>query len=49
MPRSWCSTCRAVADIARATGETAPFPYEDLRFGEPKRDDLSFIVMEKAL
>lgn len=32
-----------------ATGETRPFPYEDLRFGEPKRDDLAFIVMEKGL
>lgn len=32
-----------------ATGETLPFPYGDTRFGLPKRDDLSFIVMEKAL
>lgn len=32
-----------------ATGETLPFPYGDERFGLPKRDDLSFIVMEKAL
>jgi ribosomal protein S18 acetylase RimI-like enzyme len=32
-----------------ATGETLPFPYGDARFGLPKRDDLSFIVMEKAL
>lgn len=31
------------------TGERRPFPYADLRFGEPKRDDLEFIVMEKAL
>lgn len=31
------------------TGETAPFPYEDRRFGEPRRDDLAFIVMEKTL
>lgn len=31
------------------TGETAPFPYGDLRFGEPLRDDLAFILMEKAL
>jgi ribosomal protein S18 acetylase RimI-like enzyme len=32
-----------------ATGETLPFPYGDTRFGLPKRDDLRFIVMEKAL
>lgn len=31
------------------TGETAPFPYEDQRFGVPIRDDLSFILMEKQL
>lgn len=31
------------------TGETRPFPYADLRFGRPARDDLEFIVMEKAL
>jgi len=31
------------------TGETAPFFYGDARFGLPKRDDLSFVVMEKAL
>jgi ribosomal protein S18 acetylase RimI-like enzyme len=31
------------------TGETRPFPYADLRFGEPARDDLEFIVLEKAL
>jgi GNAT superfamily N-acetyltransferase len=33
----------------RRTGETAPFFYGDERFGLPKRDDLSFIVLEKAL
>jgi len=33
----------------RATGETAPFYYGDPRFGLPKRNDLSFIVMEKPL
>ncbi len=33
----------------RATGETAPFPYGDPRFGLPRRDDLHFVVMEKAL
>jgi ribosomal protein S18 acetylase RimI-like enzyme len=29
------------------TGETRPFPYDDDRFGVPRRDDLAFIVMEK--
>ena len=33
----------------RRTGETAPFFYGDERFGMPKRPDLSFIVLEKAL
>lgn len=33
----------------RRTGETAPFPYGDARFGLPKRDDLSFVILEKAL
>ena len=32
-----------------ATGETAPFPYGDTRFGEPKRPDLQFIVLRKRL
>ncbi len=32
-----------------ATGEIAPFPYGDLRFGEPRRGDLSFVLFEKAL
>lgn len=31
------------------TGETAPFPYGDARFGEPKRPDLRFIVLAKSL
>lgn len=31
------------------TGERAAFPYGDPRFGEPKRDDLEFMVLEKAL
>lgn len=31
------------------TGVHKPFPYGDLRFGEPKRDDLRFEVLEKAL
>lgn len=33
----------------RATGETAPFPYGDARFGEPRRADLHFVVLRKAL
>jgi GNAT superfamily N-acetyltransferase len=31
------------------TGESEPFPYDDDRFGTPLRDDLSFVVLEKAL
>jgi ribosomal protein S18 acetylase RimI-like enzyme len=31
------------------TGRTAPFPMDDPRFGLPKRDDLAFVVLEKAL
>mgnify|MGYP001627496857 CR=1 FL=1 len=31
------------------TGETKPFPYGDTRFGEPTREDLEFLVMEKPL
>lgn len=31
------------------TGETAPFPYGDARFGEPKRPDLRFVILAKAL
>jgi N-acetylglutamate synthase-like GNAT family acetyltransferase len=31
------------------TGATRPFPMEDPRFGLPQRDDLSFVVLEKAL
>ncbi len=33
----------------RETGETAPFPYGDPRYGTPKRDDLFFVILEKAL
>ncbi len=33
----------------RRTGETAPFFYGDPRFGLPKREDLYFVVLEKAL
>ncbi len=32
-----------------ATGRTKPFPYGDERFGRPLSDDLSFVVVEKAL
>ncbi len=31
------------------TGEERPFPYEDGRFGTPKRDDLAFVVLTRAL
>lgn len=31
------------------TGIKKPFPYGDARFGEPKRDDLRFEVLEKSL
>ena len=30
-------------------GETKPFPYDDTRFGVPKRHDLRFTVLRKAL
>ena len=33
----------------RLTGEVRPFPYGDDRFGRPQRDDLSFVVLERAL
>ena len=33
----------------RRTGVFKPFPYGDERFGVPKRDDLRFEVLEKAL
>jgi ribosomal protein S18 acetylase RimI-like enzyme len=32
-----------------ATGARKPFPYGDPRFGLPRRDDLEFIVLHKAL
>ena len=31
------------------TGETRPFPYDDLRYGKPLREDLEFVVLEKQL
>lgn len=33
----------------RRTGETEPFPYDDVRFGLPRRPDLHFIVLAKDL
>lgn len=33
----------------RRTGIHKPFPYGDERFGRPRRDDLRFEVLEKAL
>lgn len=33
----------------RRTGIKKPFPYGDVRYGIPKRDDLRFEVLEKAL
>jgi ribosomal protein S18 acetylase RimI-like enzyme len=31
------------------TGESRPFPYGDERFGEPRRDDLEFVVLARPL
>lgn len=31
------------------TEETRPFPYGDVRFGRPRRDDLEFVVLCKPL
>jgi hypothetical protein len=31
------------------SGDTAPFPYGDERFGRPLRDDLHFVVLEKDM
>lgn len=33
----------------RLTGETRPFPYEDVRFGLPQTPDLSFLVLAKSI
>lgn len=33
----------------RRTGIKRPFPYGDARFGQPRRDDLRFEVLEKPL
>ena len=31
------------------SGETEPFPYDDVRFGKPLRADLEFVVLRKSL
>jgi predicted N-acetyltransferase YhbS len=31
------------------TGETKPFPYDDERFGRATRDDLCFVLLERAI
>jgi ribosomal protein S18 acetylase RimI-like enzyme len=31
------------------TGEIRPFPYDDAKFGVPRRPDLAFIVLDKTL
>lgn len=31
------------------TGEERPFPYGDARFGRPRRDDLRFVVLARAI
>jgi len=33
----------------RQTGDVEPFPYQDQRFGAPRREDLAFVVLEKPL
>ncbi len=33
----------------RHTGRTLPFPYDDERFGRPRRPDLEFVVLTKPL
>ena len=33
----------------RRTGAVEPFPYGEDRYGEPRRGDLSLVVMEKRL
>jgi GNAT superfamily N-acetyltransferase len=33
----------------KKTGLTKPFPYGDLQFGSPRRDDLYFVIFEKRL
>ena len=31
------------------TGVTEPYPYGDDRYGRPLRDDLAFVILEKAI
>lgn len=33
----------------RRTGEQRPFPYDDTRFGVPRRDDLYFVVLARDI
>ena len=33
----------------RRTGAVEPFPYDERRYGEPRRDDLALVVMDKRL
>ena len=33
----------------RRTGDVEAFPYDEKRYGEPRRDDLALVVMEKPL
>ncbi len=33
----------------RLTGDVTPFPYDDPRFGVPKRGDLTFVTLSKSL
>ena len=33
----------------RLTGEVEPFPYDDPRFGIPKRNDLTFVTLDKSI
>jgi ribosomal protein S18 acetylase RimI-like enzyme len=33
----------------RPTGDTLPFPYDNPRFGRPRRDDLYFVVLQRVL
>jgi len=56
-PRMEMTVVRQRADLIpwyerrgyRLTGETRPFPFDDERFGIPKRRDLEFVVLAKPL
>ena len=39
----------ALVKALAAQGKTEPFPYGDERFGVPQRNDLHFVILEKAL